>query len=112
MNGVYIGTFVINVTLMGFPDVGQVRSSPFTVQPDVPVLMLPWDDEAKRYQMPPDGFQYKRLATSVQEPNVHITFALYDKFGNFAPAPGDSMNATVVDMDLAPGGEISQGVVL
>ena len=112
VNGVYIGTFVINVTLMGFPDVGQVRSSPFTVQPDVPVLMLPWDDEAKRYQMPPDGFQYTRLATSVQEPNVHITFALYDKFGNFAPAPGDSVNATVVDMDLAPGGEISQGVVL
>jgi len=125
-NGIYSGTFVFNVTLGGYPDVSQVRSRPFTVQPDVPVEMLPWDDTTKTYRMPPKGFTYTRLATPVKDPNVYFEFALYDKFGNLAPAPQAFVNASVVNtggrllgagsaadaLDLTLGGEDFQGVAL
>jgi hypothetical protein len=125
-NGIYSGTFVINVTLVGYPDVSQVRSRPFTVQPGVPVEMLPWDDTSKTYRMPLKGFTYTRLATLVEDPNVFFTFVLYDKFGNLAPAPNAFVNASVVDtggrllgagiaadaLDLTSGGEDFQGVAL
>ena len=111
-NGIYGGNFSIVTMLVEFPEVEPIRSSYFTVQPDVPTVMLPWDENTATYKMPAVGFRYENLATSVQEPNVLIKFALFDRYGNLAPAPGATVAASVTGMDLAPGGEISQGVAL